>query len=107
MEAETLQYPRKEQNGYIKINIEGLWIFEHRYIMEKYLGRNITKEEKIHHDDFNRKNNIISNLTLFPDNKSHTHFHRQIKQFGMTRPRLKELKELKLNMIKIKCASKN
>ena len=36
----------------------------HRVIMEKYLGRNLSKDECTHHCDGNPKNNKISNLEL-------------------------------------------
>ena len=75
------------------------YILEHRLVMESYIGRLLTKDEKVHHDDFNKENNSIRNLTLFPNNSSHSHFHRQIKQFGMTTPRIIEIKALKDNML--------
>lgn len=100
MEIQTLQYQRKDSNGYIKIKVDDEYIFEHKYIMEQYLHRKIKPEERIHHIDSNKKNNHISNLVIFPNNKSHVHFHRQIKQFGMTRPRILEINNLKVLMLK-------
>lgn len=38
--------------------------FQHRVIMEKHLGRPLTKDEIIHHIDYNKKNNDISNLMV-------------------------------------------
>ena len=43
---------------------------EHRLIMEKHLGRYLTKQEEIHHIDGNKKNNEISNL-LLTDRSNH------------------------------------
>lgn len=37
---------------------------EHRLVMEKHLGRYLTKEEIVHHLDENTLNNVISNLQV-------------------------------------------
>lgn len=39
-------------------------IAEHRFVMERYLGRFLTSEEVVHHMDRDRQNNDISNLVL-------------------------------------------
>ena len=97
-------YPRKESKGYIHILVNGKWELEHRFIMSEYLGRPLLDSEKVHHDDFNKLNNDISNLTLFPSNKAHNHWHRQFLQFGITQPRLTEIKVLKelMNLERLK-----
>lgn len=105
MENQTIQFQNKEVNGYIKIKVDD-WIFEDKYIVENFINRKLTKQERIHHIDSNPKNNNINNLVIFPDNQSHVLFHTKVNQFGMTRPRLKELNELKLNMIKEKIKNK-
>jgi IS30 family transposase len=53
---------------------------EHRLVMEQHLGRKLSKEEQVHHIDFNKSNNDLSNLFLFPDMRSHQLFHGYIKQ---------------------------
>jgi hypothetical protein len=88
-------YERKYENGYIHIKVGISWIQEHRYLMEEYLGRKLKKDEVIHHDDLNSMNNHISNLTLFPTEKEHAHWHRQKKQFGLTQPLKTKLTLLK------------
>ena len=40
------------------------WLFEHRYIMSKKLGRPLKKDEVVHHKDGNKLNNKIENLEL-------------------------------------------
>jgi len=51
------------------------YVFEHRLVMEKHLGRYLTKEEVVHHIDFNRENNNINNLHLFPNHSEHINYH--------------------------------
>jgi hypothetical protein len=63
-------HPRADAKGYV---------FEHIIIMEKHIQRSLIKGEVIHHIDGNKKNNDITNLMLFPDNKSHLKFHYEIK----------------------------
>ena len=100
MEIQTIQYPRKlDSKGYVLINVEGIWEREHVFVVKQFIGRELTKNEVIHHIDFNRQNNDIDNLVIFPDVNSHSHFHRQVRQFNMTKPRLRQIQELKLKMI--------
>lgn len=47
------------------------YIAEHRLIMEKKIGRYLTKQEVVHHIDGNRKNNKLSNLKLFANDGEH------------------------------------
>lgn len=48
---------------------------KYRKIYEDHIGRKLTEQENIHHIDLNRNNNDISNLHLFPDQKTHTACH--------------------------------
>ena len=52
------------------------YVFEHILVMEKHLGRYISRNEYIHHKDHNRLNNNIDNLVLCSSIKEHRGFHR-------------------------------
>lgn len=53
-------------NGYKKIRVpDGRWILEHRFILEKKLGRPLLPSENVHHKDSNKLNNRLSNLELW------------------------------------------
>ena len=75
--GKTHDYP----GGYIKIRmpnhphaING-YIYEHRLIMEKRLGRYLKSYELVHHEDGNPQNNNLSNLKLLFNNSEHAKLH--------------------------------
>jgi hypothetical protein len=86
-----LRVTTKTVHGYIFVKVGELWIAQHRLVAEEVLGRQLTYEEKIHHIDFNRKNNEPSNLCLFENQKAHIRFHLKLMQFGETNPIKREL----------------
>ena len=49
-------------------------VWEHILIMEKHLGRPISKDEHIHHIDFNRQNNDVENLYVC-SSSDHSNIH--------------------------------
>ena len=74
------------QQGYVLIHkpdhpfrTKGGYVFEHRLVMEANLGRLLTKEENIHHIDFDKANNKIENLHLFSSNSEHRKYHEFLK----------------------------
>lgn len=70
---ETGEYRKHiKRNGYVWIVVPQLsrtgtrrFIMEHRYVMAQHLGRELYKEETVHHRDGNRQNNSLDNLELF------------------------------------------
>jgi len=56
------------------------YIREHRLVMEKFLGRYLTKEEVVHHVNGDRTDNRIENLMLFDSTGDHVRFHKQNKK---------------------------
>lgn len=55
--------------GYSKIKVDDIWILEHRYVMQKHLGRELHKDERIHHKNANRSDNRIENLEVWTIHK--------------------------------------
>ena len=52
------------------------YVFEHRLIAEKALGRHLDTSEVLHHIDGNPRNNDVSNLFVFENQSAHLSFHR-------------------------------
>jgi len=76
------KYPFKiiDSSGYIElrknleIDLDYFPIKEHRYVMEKFLGRKLSKNEIIHHKDQNKTNNKVENLQIMnPSEHAKTH----------------------------------
>ena len=72
---------RINKQGYVEIwnpsnensNKKG-YVLEHRFVMSKYIGRPLQKNEDVHHIDRNKLNNDISNLQLMTKNQ-HAKYH--------------------------------
>ena len=84
-------YKKLDDSGYIFINVDGRWIQEHRYVVERFIGRPLNREEVIHHISEDKQDNSLNNLMLFSSQREHASFHRKIRQHGMTRPILYQI----------------
>lgn len=71
-------------NGYKFIIINGKKFREHRIIMEKYLGRKLSKKEHIHHKNNVRNDNRIENLEILTNSQ-----HAKLHYYQYTHPRIK------------------
>lgn len=76
-----------QRGGYIRIynpnhphhNVNG-YVFDHRLVMERILGRHLKPGEVVHHIDGNPANNSPGNLRLFPNQSAHTAHHRKVEK---------------------------
>lgn len=87
--------------GYIRIhnpkhpNANGQYVFEHRLIMEKYLGRYLYPWEIIHHINGIKDDNRIENLKLLPGIEHNTKVQKIYQENLQLKQRIAEL-ELQL-----------
>lgn len=66
IQIKSHEHPYKDKRGYI---------LEHRLVMEKKIGRYLTRIEVVHHINGNPSDNRIENLQLFSCSAEHIRFH--------------------------------
>lgn len=76
VEIKSPEHPFKNKQGYVP---------KHRLVVEKHLGRYLTKSEIIHHINEVPADNRIKNLYLFSKRWQHAVYHRFVKR-GKVKP---------------------
>ena len=71
VEIRTPNHPNKNSDGYV---------YEHRLVMEKHLGRHLKPSEIVHHINHDCSDNRLENLALFPNRNAHCVFHRLLNK---------------------------
>lgn len=69
------------------------YVYEHRLVMEKHLGRYLTDDEVVHHIDHDKLNNKISNLQLLSKSE-HRAIHNVEDKKGITHIDIDTIKDL-------------
>ena len=58
-----------ENPGCFKCKKHKGWMYEHRYVAEQKIGRQLKADEEVHHIDHNRMNNSPENLVVLASSK--------------------------------------
>jgi hypothetical protein len=64
-----------DKYGYVLTTVGGVLRRKHVHLYEAEIGRRLTTTEVVHHIDGDKKNNLLSNLFLYPSQRAHQKAH--------------------------------
>jgi len=70
-------------HGYPLIKVDGKWVNEHRYLIEKKLGRKLIKGEVVHHINGIKNDNRMENLIVMTRAKHLAHHKKERRNKGL------------------------
>ena len=73
--------------GYMTSCISGKPRYQHRYVMEKHLKRQLRSDEHVHHKDGDKTNNALNNLEVL-DCSEHQRLHMTSEQSRKISPKM-------------------
>ena len=96
---------------YRAIKVGGKKVNEHRYVMEKHLGRSLRRDEVVHHKDGDKQNNDIQNLEVLSLSE-HSRMHntdrvvseetrKRMSESGKGKPRNRKLTTEQIKQIRM------
>lgn len=68
----------KYHGAYLRIKLKNGWKYYHRWIVEKSIGRELKREEQVHHINFDSSDNRIENLVVL-SRSEHLRLHSQLE----------------------------
>ena len=73
-------YPRVYNPNHHRADSAGM-VYEHIIVAEDILGRNLSPEEVVHHEDEDKTNNSENNIYIFETSADHSRYHKNGLKF--------------------------